>query len=71
VSFYTWAWLFWLAFFVTIEGSAIFRKARGDTLSEHVWAWFQIRDKPAQWTWRRIVLAGFLCWLLVHMVAGF
>lgn len=71
MTIYTWAWITWLAFFVVIEGVALIDKRRGDTLSEHIWAWFDIREKPRQWTWRRIVLAGFLTWLLVHMVAGF
>lgn len=71
MSLFTWAWIFWLAFFITIEGAAIINKPAGDTLSEHVWKWFRIRDKPRAWTWRRIVLALFLGWLLIHMVAGF
>ena len=70
MTVYTWAWIFWFAFFVVVEGVALLDKDRGDTLSEHVWAWFKIRDKPRQWTWRRAVLAAFLVWLLVHMVAG-
>lgn len=68
---FTWLWIIWLAWFVVVEGAAIINKDRGDTLSEHVWRWFRIHDKPRQWTWRRIVLAGFLAWLLIHMVAGF
>ena len=68
---WTVAWILWLAMFAVIEGAALIRKGRGDTLSEHIWDWFQIRDKPRQWTVRRAVLAGFLVWLLVHMVAGF
>ena len=67
---FTWLWIIWLAFFVVIEAAAIIRKDPDDTLSEHVWAWFKIKDKPRAWTWRRVVLAGFLAWLLVHMVAG-
>lgn len=63
-------WVAWLLMFLAIEGAAIFNKDKGDTLSEHVWAWFKIKDKPREWTWRRAVLAGFLVWLLVHMVAG-
>lgn len=70
MSGFTIAWLLWLAMFVVVEGIALIRKDRGDTLSEHVWKWFRIRDKPRQWTWRRAVLAGFLVWLLIHMVAG-
>jgi hypothetical protein len=70
MSWYTWAWIFWLAFFAVIEGVALFDKDRGDTLSEHIWAWFKIKDKPRQWTARRAVLAVFMVWLTVHMVAG-
>ena len=70
MSGFTIAWLLWLAMFLVVEGIALFRKERGDTLSEHVWKWFRIHDKPRQWTWRRAVLAIFLVWLLVHMVAG-
>lgn len=70
MTVYTWAWIFWLAFFVVVEGVALVDKDRGDSFSEHVWKWFRITDKPRQWTWRRIVLAGFLVWLLVHLTAG-
>lgn len=61
----------WLAMFAVIEVPALLNKRPNDTLSETIWAWFKIRDKPQQWTWRRAVLAVFLVWLLVHMVAGF
>ena len=71
MSGWTVAWLLWLAMFAAVEGAALINKDRGDTLSEHIWAWFKIREKPRQWTWRRAVLAAFLTWLLVHMVAGF
>jgi hypothetical protein len=70
MTVYTWAWIFWFAFFAVVEGFALVDKRRGDTLSEHVWRWFKIKDKPRQWTWRRAVLGVFLMWLLVHMVAG-
>ena len=68
---FTWAWIAWLGMFVVIEGWALIDKDPGDTLSEHIWKWFKIKEKPRQWTWRRAALAGFLVWLLVHMVAGF
>ena len=71
MSGWTVAWIFWIGFFIAVEGAALLDKDRGDTLSEHVWAVFKIKDKPRQWTIRRAVLAGFLVWLLVHMVAGF
>jgi hypothetical protein len=71
MSGWTVAWIMWFVFFAAVEGAALVNKDRGDTLSEHVWSWFKIREKPRQWTVRRAVLAGFLVWLLVHMVAGF
>ena len=71
MTVYTWLWILWFAWFAVVEGFAIIDKDRGDTLSEHIWGWFRIRDKPRQWTWRRAVLAVFLVWLLVHLVAGF
>ena len=67
---FTVAWLLWFGMFAAVEGIAIVRKARGDTLSEHMWKWFKINDKPRQWTVRRGVLAVFLVWLTVHMTAG-
>lgn len=70
MSGWTVAWLLWLGMFVAVEGFALVRKERGDTLSEHIWAWFRINDKPRQWTVRRAVLAVFLVWLTVHMTAG-
>lgn len=71
MSGFTVAWIMWFVFFAVVEGIALIRKKPGATLSEHIWEWFRIRDKPRQWTVRRGVLAGFLVWLLVHMVAGF
>lgn len=70
MSGWTVAWLLWLAAFAAIELPAILNKTRGDTLSEHVWKWFRINDKPRQWTARRAVLAVFMAWLMVHFVGG-
>lgn len=67
---WTVAWVLWLVMFAVIEGAAILRKGKDDTLSEHVWKWFQIRESR-QWNVRRWALAVFLVWLLVHFVAGF
>jgi len=69
MSGFTFAWVMWLVMFAVIEGVAIFRKERGDTLSEHIWKWFQIRESK-DWNFRRAALAIFLVWLLVHMVSG-
>lgn len=70
MSGWTVAWVLWLVMFAVIEGAALVNKNRGDTLSEHIWKWFQIRESR-QWNVRRWALAIFLVWLLVHMVAGF
>lgn len=73
------AWLVWLAAFAVIEGMALFNSRPGDTLSEHVWAWFGTqRRKPGEperprsgWTQlRRFVLLAFLAWLFAHFMTG-
>ena len=65
---FTIAWLMWLAMFGVIEGVALVRKESGDTLSEHIWKWFSIKDKAKGWVVRRGVLALFLLWLGLHML---
>lgn len=70
MEWFTIAWIMWFGFFAVIEGIALFNKERGDTLSEHIWKWFKINDKPRSWTVRRGALAIFLVWLTVHMTAG-
>lgn len=42
---YTMAWVLWLALFAVIEGMALVNSRKGDTLSEHVWAWFGIGSR--------------------------
>jgi hypothetical protein len=60
----------WSAFWLTVgavgfavEAVALHRKAKGDTLSETVWA----KTRPL---WLRIPLAIFMAWLTVHFVLG-
>ncbi len=67
---FTVAWLVWIVMFLAIEGLAIFRKEKGDTLSEHVWNWFAIKDKPRGYKMRRFALLVFMSWLLVHFLTG-
>lgn len=64
---YTAAWIIWLVMFGVIEGAALKNKAPGDTLSEHVWKWLKIKDKPRGWNLRRAGLGLFLVWLLLHL----
>lgn len=41
---FTLLWALWALAFCVIEGVALVNKSRGDTLSEHLWAWLGIRD---------------------------
>ena len=62
------AWIGWLIAFVVIEAIAIKSKARGDTLSEHVWSWFSLRKSK-----KNVFTYGFLLfwlWLTIHFVTG-
>lgn len=72
VSSYTSLWAVWIAMFVAVEGSALFRKEKGDTLSEHVWKWIGKRgyEKPSGYKWRRGALGLFLAWLIAHFFFG-
>ena len=65
---FTSAWVVWILAFVGIEGAALLRKDKGDTLSEHVWKWFRITDKPKGWNIRRLSLFGGLIWLTGHFI---
>lgn len=70
MSGYTWLWVFWMAMFFVIEMPAVFNKDKNDTLSEHIWLWFSIRDKAPWWRVRRAVLALALVVLMYHFLAG-
>lgn len=69
------AWLIWAAYFVVVEDIALFNSTKGDTLSEHVWAWLGYREgrvgKPkGSERARRYLTLGFLAWLVVHLLTG-
>lgn len=72
MSWFTIAWLAWGAIFLAVEGWALANKTPHDTLSEHIWRWFRVRDpRPtALVVAARAVLALFLLWLAGHMVFG-
>lgn len=71
-------WLIWLAYFGVVKAVALSNARTGDTLSEHVWAWFGTqRRKPGEpvrdrtgWTPLRRVLLSFLAWLSIHFLTG-
>lgn len=65
---FTVLWIGWLVAFLVIETVAIIRKERGDTLSEHVWAWFSLRkSKKSLLTY---AFAAFWLWLTIHFLTG-
>lgn len=69
---FTVAWVVWLLGFAVLEGVALARKAPGDTLSEHVWSWFRVRDErptPLVWLLRVPLLIGGV-WLTGHLAFG-
>lgn len=68
----TWTilWLLWIASFLGIEGAALWNKQTGDTLSEHVWKWFSVKEKSTAWRLRRFGLLSFLAWLAAHFLTG-
>lgn len=52
---FTVLWIGWAVAFAVIEGVALFNSKRGDTLSEHLWAWLGVRK--TMWKIDRMQLA--------------
>lgn len=67
---YTAAWVFWLLMFAGIEGAALANAKVGDTLSEHLWRWFSLKEKGTGWRVRRFSLLAFFAWLVAHILTG-
>ena len=69
---FTIGWAVWIAGFFALETPALLRKQPGDTLSEHMWDWFHIRDtRPTALTWigrGLLLIAGI--WLTGHLAFG-
>lgn len=70
MSKWTRLWLAWLGMFLFIEIPAAVNKQSGDTLSEHVWRWFNIKDKSKGYKIRRSILGLFLLGLGFHFQFG-
>lgn len=65
------AWVLWLLGFAFIEGIALLNKKTGDTLSEHVYRWFKIKEpRSIGRTLRMGALGLFLGWLMAHWLSG-
>jgi len=71
MSGWTMAWLIWGLMFVAVEGVALVRRTPGATLSEHLQAFFAVRDKPWGWRGRRAALVAALAALAAHLVGWF
>jgi hypothetical protein len=50
MTVWLWLWIGWGVAFCVIEGVALANSTRGDTLSEHVWAWIGVRPKAPKCT---------------------
>jgi hypothetical protein len=72
VTGWTLAWTAWILFFLVVELAALFRKAPGDTFSEHWWSLFRLRERVPLPV--RIALlavqVGFGVWLVGHLAFG-
>lgn len=72
MSWYLATWLFWLLFFLVVEGEALFNRRDGDTFSEFTWRLFRVHDRRPTWlvVAGRVLLGTFLLWLLLHLTFG-
>ena len=72
MSSWSMTWLGLIAVGVVIELAALTNKRPDDTLSEHVWRWFAVREKKRRgWVGaRRAALLLLMVWLTVHFVTG-
>ena len=69
---FTWLWVFWAAFFVVVEGIAVFNNSRNDTLSEQVWILIGTKAEEktvVMWAWR-VSLVVLIAWLVPHFMTG-
>lgn len=72
VSGWTIAWVFWVVFFLVVEGWALIRRGSSDTFSEHWWALFRVHQKvpPAVKIGLAVVELAFGVWLIGHLAFG-
>jgi hypothetical protein len=67
---YTIAWIFWIVYFVIVEGEAIIKHDPDGTLSNHIWDWFSMKGYGPWWKARRFLLLAFMAWLSAHFLTG-
>lgn len=70
----TWLWLGWGVYFLVVEAVALFNSVKGDTLSEHVWAFLGysggVRQPTGSTRLRRFLFLAFWAWLSFHFLTG-
>jgi len=66
----TWAWVAVLTAGALLEVRALLTKEPGDTLSEHVWRWFDVRGKGGKAQAKRAALLLGMTWLTAHFITG-
>jgi hypothetical protein len=65
-SFYTIGWVIWVGWFVILEGASLIDKDPGDTFTEHLRRWGNLRGMDRWVKIRRAALALGIVWLLGH-----
>ena len=71
MDWFTAAWLGWGGYFAIVEAKALLNDKTGDTLSEHIWRWFAVKDSnAANAKVRRTGLLVGLAWLVTHFMTG-
>lgn len=71
-NWFTWLWAFWAAFFVVVEGIAVFNNIPGDTLSEQIWLVIGTKAEvktTTMWFWRVALVVG-TAWTIPHFLTG-
>lgn len=64
---YALAWIFWVAWFLGWELTALFTRHPDLTLSDYVW---RLEEISQGWTFLRYFVAVFCLWLFFHMAFG-
>jgi hypothetical protein len=70
---WTAAWLAWIVAFFALELPPIIHDHPQDTLSDHVWLWFDIPQHKAPLETvraRRFLLLALMAWLIAHFLSG-
>ena len=65
-----WYWLLWIIVGFTVPETAALVTNPRNTLSDTVWAWFDVKTGMPIWQWNvlHVTLLMFMVWLFGHMV---